>query len=220
MKIALIGYGKMGRMIEQIARDRGHEIVSIIDIDNQQDFDSPEFASADVAIEFTAPQAAYGNYLKAWAKGVKVVSGSTGWMKEHGDEMPPERLDRYIRLLHDQAAEALVPGTYAFTSFSVPTLTRFRELYPDARLGFICSELSEANIAKAARLGCIRIAPEWGRSGPLSVAKAHAAGLSVNLWCSDSTFIYDTVKAWGSDVSTSNVPRAILAHARAMSQVD
>jgi len=87
MKIALIGYGKMGRMIEQIALDRGHEIVSIIDIDNQQDFDSPEFRSADVAIEFTAPQAAYGNYLKAWAQGVKVVSGSTGWMKEHGDDV-------------------------------------------------------------------------------------------------------------------------------------
>ena len=87
MKIALIGYGKMGKMIEQIALERGHEIVSIIDIDNQEDFDSPKFASADVAIEFTAPQAAYGNYLKAWAKGVKVVSGSTGWMKEHGDEV-------------------------------------------------------------------------------------------------------------------------------------
>ena len=87
MKIALIGYGKMGKMIEQIARDRGHEIVSIIDIDNQQDFDSPEFASADVAIEFTAPQAAYGNYLKAWDAGVKVVSGSTGWMKDHGDDV-------------------------------------------------------------------------------------------------------------------------------------
>ena len=87
MKIALIGYGKMGKMIERIALDRGHEIVSIIDIDNQQDFDSPEFASADVAIEFTAPQVAYGNYLKAWAKGVKVVSGSTGWMKEHGDDV-------------------------------------------------------------------------------------------------------------------------------------
>ena len=87
MRIALIGYGKMGKMIEQIALSRGHEIVSIIDIDNQQDFDSPEFASADVAIEFTAPQAAYGNYLKAWEKGVKVVSGSTGWMAEHGDEV-------------------------------------------------------------------------------------------------------------------------------------
>ena len=87
MKIALIGYGKMGKMIEQIARDRGHEIVSVIDIDNQQDFDSEAFASAQVAIEFTNPTAAYGNYLKAWAKGVKVVSGSTGWMKEHGDDV-------------------------------------------------------------------------------------------------------------------------------------
>lgn len=87
MKIALIGYGKMGKMIEQIAISRGHEIVSIIDVDNQQDFDSEAFASADVAIEFTAPQAAYGNYLKAFSKGVKVVSGSTGWMKEHGDDV-------------------------------------------------------------------------------------------------------------------------------------
>ncbi len=87
MKIALIGYGKMGKMIEQIAIGRGHEIVSIIDIDNQQDFDSDAFALADVAIEFTNPTAAYGNYLRAWEQGVKVVSGSTGWMKEHGDEV-------------------------------------------------------------------------------------------------------------------------------------
>lgn len=83
MKIALIGYGKMGKMIEQIARSRGHEIVSIIDINNQDDFQSEAFASADVAIEFTSPTAAYGNYLKAFKAGVKVVSGSTGWMKEH-----------------------------------------------------------------------------------------------------------------------------------------
>lgn len=87
MKIALIGYGKMGKMIEQIARDRGHEIVSIIDIDNQQDFESKEFASADVAIEFTSPKVAYGNYLKAWKAGVKVVSGTTAWLKDHGDDV-------------------------------------------------------------------------------------------------------------------------------------
>ena len=87
MKIALIGYGKMGKMIKEIALSRGHEIVSIIDIDNQQDFESEAFASADVAIEFTAPQAAYGNFLKAFAKNVKVVSGSTGWMKDHTDDV-------------------------------------------------------------------------------------------------------------------------------------
>lgn len=87
MKIALIGYGKMGRMIEQIAKDRGHEIVCVIDVDNQQDFDCEAFKSADVAIEFTNPTAAYGNYLKAFRHNVKVVSGSTGWMKEHGDDV-------------------------------------------------------------------------------------------------------------------------------------
>lgn len=87
MKIALIGYGKMGKMIEEIARSRGHEIVSIIDVDNPQDFDSPEFASADVAIEFTAPMVAFDNYLKAFSHNVKVVSGSTGWIKEHGAEV-------------------------------------------------------------------------------------------------------------------------------------
>lgn len=83
MKLALIGYGKMGHMIEDIARQRGHEIVCIIDVNNTDDFESPAFRSADVAIEFTSPSAAYGNYLRAWKQGVKLVSGSTGWLKEH-----------------------------------------------------------------------------------------------------------------------------------------
>ena len=87
MKIALIGYGKMGREIERIARSRGQEIVCIIDLDNQNDFTSEAFRSADVAIEFTNPQAAYGNYLRAFEAGVKVVSGSTGWLKDHGDDV-------------------------------------------------------------------------------------------------------------------------------------
>lgn len=92
MKIALIGYGKMGKEIERIALQRGHTIVSVIDKDNRQDFDSEAFRNADVAIEFTAPTAAYDNCMKAFAAGVKVVSGSTGWMSEHGEEM--ERLCR------------------------------------------------------------------------------------------------------------------------------
>ena len=77
----------MGKMIEQIALSRGHEIVSIIDIDNLQDFESPAFTSADVAIEFTNPAVAYDNYLKAWKAGVKVVSGTTAWLKNHGDDV-------------------------------------------------------------------------------------------------------------------------------------
>ena len=79
MKIALIGYGKMGHIIERIALERGHEIVSKIDVDNQEEFNSEAFASADVAIEFTIPTKAIENYRKAWAVGVPVVSGTTGW---------------------------------------------------------------------------------------------------------------------------------------------
>lgn len=88
MKIALIGYGKMGRMIEEIAKSRGHEIVCVIDIENQNDFDSDAFKSAEVAIEFTAPTVAKSNVLKCMDRGIKVVSGSTGWLKgETVDEM-------------------------------------------------------------------------------------------------------------------------------------
>ncbi|MCD8282979.1 MAG: 4-hydroxy-tetrahydrodipicolinate reductase [Prevotella sp.] len=87
MKIAIIGYGKMGGMIEEIARSRGHEIVSIIDVDNQEDFTSEAFRSADVAIEFTTPGTAYANCRKAWDAGVKVVSGTTGWIDRHEKEV-------------------------------------------------------------------------------------------------------------------------------------
>lgn len=79
MKIALVGYGKMGKTIEQIALSRGHEIVSIIDINNPEDFESAAFKSADVAIEFTTPATAFDNYMKCFAANVPVVSGTTGW---------------------------------------------------------------------------------------------------------------------------------------------
>lgn len=79
MRIALIGYGKMGHIIEEVARERGHEIVCIIDKDNLQDFDSEAFASADVAIEFTTPTTAEANVRRAWGKGKPVVCGTTGW---------------------------------------------------------------------------------------------------------------------------------------------
>ena len=87
MKIALIGYGKMGKEIERIALERGHEIVSIIDINNREDIKGDSFASADVAIEFTAPSVAFENCVQAMNAGVKVVSGSTGWIHNHEEEM-------------------------------------------------------------------------------------------------------------------------------------
>lgn len=79
MKIALIGYGKMGHMIEQVALLRGHQIVCTIDINEEAKFESEAFRSADVAIEFTTPQTAEANVRKAWAQGVPVVCGTTGW---------------------------------------------------------------------------------------------------------------------------------------------
>ena len=85
MKIALVGYGKMGKTIKQIALSRGHEIVSIIDINNPDDFESAAFKSADVAIEFTTPATAFDNYMKCFAANVPVVSGTTGWTARMGE---------------------------------------------------------------------------------------------------------------------------------------
>lgn len=83
MNIALIGYGKMGKEVERIAVSRGHKIVCVIDADNQGDFESESFRNADVVIEFTNPEVAYNNILRAFDAGVKVVSGSTGWKEKH-----------------------------------------------------------------------------------------------------------------------------------------
>ena len=85
MKIALVGYGKMGHIIEQIAIQRGHTIVSAIDINNNDDFNSDAFRSADVAIEFTTPATAFDNYQKCFNAGIPVVSGTTGWTERIGE---------------------------------------------------------------------------------------------------------------------------------------
>jgi len=82
MKIALIGYGKMGHEIERIARERGHEIVCAIEMGEEEKFRSPAFRNADVAIEFTTPQSALQNYKQAFAAGLPVVSGTTGWLEQ------------------------------------------------------------------------------------------------------------------------------------------
>jgi 4-hydroxy-tetrahydrodipicolinate reductase len=79
MKIALIGYGKMGQTIEKIAKERGHEIVSIVDINNLEDFDSESFKSADVAIEFTRPEVVVSNIRNCFKANIPIVCGTTGW---------------------------------------------------------------------------------------------------------------------------------------------
>ena len=127
MKIALIGYGKMGHMIESIARERGHEIVSIIDQNNLDEFESNAFASADVAIEFTTPQTAADNILRAWKAGVPVVCGTTGW---NIDAMRQEAIEREgdgIGLMWSSNYSIGVNILFALNK----QLAKFMEAYPD-----------------------------------------------------------------------------------------
>ncbi len=86
MKIAIVGYGKMGKEIEAVAKERGHEIASIIDKDNTDDFNSDAFKSCDVAIEFSRPETAVDNYYRCFKQDIPVVSGTTGWL-EHFDQI-------------------------------------------------------------------------------------------------------------------------------------
>jgi 4-hydroxy-tetrahydrodipicolinate reductase len=83
MRIALIGYGKMGRAIEAVALKKGHEIVLKIDLDNGSELTRENLAKADTAIEFTGPLSAPANLLKCLDAGIPVVCGSTGWLKEY-----------------------------------------------------------------------------------------------------------------------------------------
>ncbi len=80
MNIVLIGYGKMGKAIETIALEKGHQIVLKIDIDNAADFNQANISKADVAIEFTGPHSAFENVMKCLELGIPVVCGSTGWL--------------------------------------------------------------------------------------------------------------------------------------------
>ena len=127
MRIALIGYGKMGHMIESIAKERGHEIVSIIDQNNLDEFESNAFASADVAIEFTTPQTAADNILRAWKAGVPVVCGTTGW---NIDAMRQETIEREgdgIGLMWSSNYSIGVNILFALNK----QLAKFMEAYPD-----------------------------------------------------------------------------------------
>lgn len=83
MKVAIVGYGKMGKAIEQLALEAGHEISMIIDADNTSDLDKISPDNTDVAIEFSQPETAYDNIATLLNKGVKVVAGTTGWLDKY-----------------------------------------------------------------------------------------------------------------------------------------
>jgi 4-hydroxy-tetrahydrodipicolinate reductase len=79
MRIALFGYGKMGKEIEQIAIQRGHSVPLKIDVSNAETFSKDEFKTCDAAIEFSTPHSAIANMNKCFDAGVPVVVGTTGW---------------------------------------------------------------------------------------------------------------------------------------------
>ena len=83
MKFALIGYGKMGMAIEEIALQKGHEIVLKINIDNLEDFTTANLKKADVAIEFSHPDSAFENIKTCLEAGLPVVCGTTGWLQRY-----------------------------------------------------------------------------------------------------------------------------------------
>ena len=82
MKIALLGYGKMGKEIEQIAIQRKHEIILKVDINNLSSYSIEELKNADAAIEFSIPEAAYGNIMKCFNLNIPIVVGTTGWLNK------------------------------------------------------------------------------------------------------------------------------------------
>ena len=79
MRVAIIGYGKMGHEIEQVLLQRGHSVTLIIDQHNAEDLCAEKLADVDVAIEFTTPDTAYTNVRTCIECGTPVVSGTTGW---------------------------------------------------------------------------------------------------------------------------------------------
>lgn len=104
MNIALIGYGKMGKAIEAIALEQGHQIVLKIDLDNASDLNAANIAAADVAIEFTGPHSAVNNILTCFKLGIPVVCGSTGWL---------EQWDTVANACHEQNGTLIYSSNYS-----------------------------------------------------------------------------------------------------------
>ena len=104
MKIALIGYGKMGKAIEEVALHRGHEVVIKIDQPNLHEFTKENLSKADVAIEFTGPHSAFENVKKCLEFGVPVVCGSTGWT---------DRLEEIKKLCVDNNGAFIYSSNYS-----------------------------------------------------------------------------------------------------------
>jgi 4-hydroxy-tetrahydrodipicolinate reductase len=124
MNIALIGYGKMGKTIEQIAVSRGHKISVIIDENNRDDFNSDAFKNSDVAIEFTVPSSALNNYRKCFEADVPVVSGTTGWL-EHFEDVKKECIEGNYTFFYASNYSLGVNIFFALNKYLAKIMNRF-----------------------------------------------------------------------------------------------
>ena len=119
MKAAIIGYGKMGREIERILAERGHETALIIDLDNAHDLDAEHLKGIDVAIEFTTPATAYANIRTCLECGVAVVSGTTGWT----DRLPELQALLILSIYSTNWSEKIYNFTYPNQKKRTPVLS-------------------------------------------------------------------------------------------------
>lgn len=99
MKVVLLGYGKMGQLIEKFAQKRGHEVVLIVDADNRESITIEDMEDADVAIDFSTPEAALGNISLCFEANVPLVVGTTGWY-EHLQEVKETCIEADQALLY------------------------------------------------------------------------------------------------------------------------
>jgi 4-hydroxy-tetrahydrodipicolinate reductase len=125
MNILLLGYGKMGRTIEQIALDRGHTIAGRIDVSNRADMDGLSFDAVDVVIEFSSPEAAVQNLRYCIGRGWPVVCGTTGWLN-HRTEIEQAVRDRRTAFFY---ASNYSIGVNLFFRLN-KVLARFMNRYP------------------------------------------------------------------------------------------
>src|SRR5271154_2465616 len=130
MKLVLIGYGKMGKAIEEVAKQRGHEIALKIDIGNLSQFNEVALANVDVAIEFTTPQTAFQNIMTCLKAKTSVVSGTTGWLNKY-DEIKKYCLDNN--------------GTFLYASNFSVGVNIFFEI--NKRLAQLMSKQEEYNVS-------------------------------------------------------------------------
>lgn len=129
MKIAIVGYGRMGHIIEEVARGRGHEIVCTIDQGEEEKFSSPEFLGADAAIEFSVPGAAVGNLKHCIGAKVPVVCGTTGWL-QYLPEIADMCLAEGGRLIHATNFSIGVNLFWAFNRYMAQVFSKFPEYKP------------------------------------------------------------------------------------------